>query len=50
VATAKGLSSNQAIDTLPADCAPYFENNRSFLVQHVTDPLDAEAKNPTERQ
>jgi hypothetical protein len=40
---------NQAIDTLPADLRAYFESNRSFLVQHVTDPLDAEAKNPTER-
>jgi len=36
---------NQAIETLPADLRAYFENNRSFLVQHVTDPLDAEAKN-----
>src|SRR6266446_8870203 len=40
---------NQAIDTLPADLRSFFENNRSFLVQHVTDPLDAEAKNPAER-
>src|SRR5260370_7664514 len=40
---------NQAIDTLPADLRAYFENNRSFLVQHVTDPLDADAKNPTHR-
>src|SRR5690348_6213995 len=41
---------NQAIDTLPADLRSFFENNRSFLVQHVTDPLDAEAKNPAERR
>ncbi len=40
---------NQAIDTLPADLRSFFENNRSFLVQHVTDPLDAEAKNPADR-
>ena len=40
---------NQAIDTLPADLRSFFGNNRSFLVQHVTDPLDAEAKNPAER-
>src|SRR5260370_36493668 len=37
---------NQAISTVPADLRAYLENNRSFLVQHVTDPLDAEAKNP----
>ena len=40
---------NQAIDTLPGDLRAYFENQRSFLVQHVTDPLDAEAKTPTDR-
>ncbi|HLZ90292.1 MAG TPA: hypothetical protein VKQ28_01155 [Candidatus Acidoferrum sp.] len=40
---------NQAIDTLPGDLRAYFENNRSFLVQHVTDPLDAEAKAPLQR-
>jgi len=40
---------NQAIDTLPGDLRAYFENNRSFFVQHVTDPLDAEAKTPVER-
>jgi hypothetical protein len=40
---------NQAIDTLPADLRAYFETNRLFIVQHVTDPLDAEAKNPAAR-
>src|SRR5258707_11366705 len=40
---------NQAIDTLPGDLRAYFENNRSFFVQHVTDPLDTEAKTPAER-
>lgn len=39
---------NQAVDTLPLDLRSYFEANRSFLVQHVTDPLDTEAKNPAE--
>src|SRR4051794_21526094 len=40
---------NQAIDTLPGDLRAYFENQRSFMVQHVTDPLEADAKNPTNR-
>jgi hypothetical protein len=40
---------NKAIDTLPADLHAFFEANRSFLVQHVTDPLDAEVKTPAER-
>ena len=37
---------NQAIDTLPSDIRLFFENNRAFLVQHVTDPLEAEGKTP----
>jgi len=40
---------NKAIDTLPPDLRPYFEANRAFLVQHVTDPLDAAAKTAAER-
>lgn len=40
---------NQAIDTLPPEIRGFFEANRSFLVQHVTDPLDAMSKSPAER-
>jgi hypothetical protein len=40
---------NQAINTLPGDLRTYFENNRAFFVQHVTDPLDNEAKTPAAR-
>jgi hypothetical protein len=43
---------NKAIDTLPIEnpeIRAFFENNRNFLLQHVTDPLDAMAKNPAER-
>ena len=40
---------NKAIDTLPPDIRSFFEANRSDLVQHVTDPLDAETKTPAER-
>ena len=40
---------NQAIDTLPYDLRGYFEANRSFLLQHVTDTLEAETKTPAER-
>src|SRR5256885_14309861 len=40
---------NQAIDTLPADLRAYFENQRSFIVQHVSDPLDSEVKTPGDR-
>jgi hypothetical protein len=41
---------NKAIETLPDEVRPYFESNRQFLVQHVTDSLDAEGKNPAERR
>jgi hypothetical protein len=43
---------NKAIETLPADNADiraFFESNRNFLLEHVTDPLDAIAKTPSER-
>jgi hypothetical protein len=40
---------NQAIDTLPSEIRYFFEANRSFLLQHVTDPLEAIEKTPSER-
>jgi hypothetical protein len=40
------LEVNKAIDTLPPDLRPWFEANRPYLSQHVTDPLNALAKNP----
>src|SRR5437868_15427654 len=40
---------NKAVDTLPGDIRAFFEENRGTLLQHVTDPLDAIAKNPLER-
>lgn len=41
---------NKAVDTLPADVRFFFEASRGSLLQHVTDPLDALAKNPTEKR
>jgi len=43
---------NKAIETLPADnreLRDFFESNRTFLLQHVTDPLDTLAITPAER-
>jgi hypothetical protein len=40
---------NKAIDTLPFDLRTYFDANRAFLLQHVTDPLDLVQKTPFER-
>jgi len=42
---------SQAIDTLPPEIRGYFETNRAFLLQHVSDPLDAPtAKSNAERR
>ena len=35
--TADRLVTNKAVDTLPPEMQPFFQANRQFLVQHVTD-------------
>jgi hypothetical protein len=40
---------NKAIDTLPSNVRDFFDANRPFLVQHVTDPNDAAASTSAER-
>ena len=40
---------NKAVDTLPQGIRDFFDTNRSFLLQHVTDPLDVIAETPAER-
>jgi hypothetical protein len=40
---------NQAIDTLPGEVRYFFESSRSLLLPHVTDPLEAIEKTPSER-
>jgi hypothetical protein len=47
---AQKLVVNKAIDTLPPDLRYFFEANRSFLAQHVTDPLQKMATDPAERR
>lgn len=37
---------SKAIETLPPEMRPFFEANRDYLAQHVTDSLDALARNP----
>jgi len=41
---------NQAIDTLPQEIRYYFDANRSFLLEHVNDPVELAAKTPSERR
>jgi hypothetical protein len=48
--SAHRLAINKALDSLPPELRPWFEANRSFLVQHVTDPLTALQRNPSERR
>jgi hypothetical protein len=48
-ANAQKIVVNKAVDTLPPDVRAFFDGNRAFLVLHVTDPLDAEAKTSTEK-
>ncbi len=40
------LITSKAVDTLPEEMVPFFQANRQFLVQHVTDA--ASAKNPAD--
>jgi hypothetical protein len=47
---AERLITNKAVDTLPEEMRPFFQANRQFLVQHVTEPTEAEVKNPSERR
>jgi hypothetical protein len=42
---AERLVANKAVDTLPAEMSSFFLNNRRYLVQHITDPLEAGAQN-----
>jgi hypothetical protein len=48
-ANAQRVIVGKAIDTLPPDLRPFFDDSRSYLALHVADPLDAEAKTPTEK-
>ena len=41
---------DKAVDTLPDEIRPFFQANRQFLIQHVTDPVESEAKNPAEQR
>jgi hypothetical protein len=43
-ANAERLVTNKAVDTLPSEMGTFFEANRQYLVQHVTDAGDLDAK------
>lgn len=46
---AQRLIISHAVDTLPYEMRPFFETNRTFLIQHVNDSLNLIDKNPNER-
>jgi hypothetical protein len=48
-ANAQKIVVNKAVDTLPPDLRAFFDANRSFLVLHVADPLEAESRTPSEK-
>lgn len=41
---------DKAVDTLPDEIRPFFQANRQFLIQHVTDPVESETRNPAEQR
>lgn len=43
------LVNKWAVETLPPDIRPFFEANRSFLIDHANDPNDWIKKDPYER-
>jgi len=45
-ANGQRLITNRAVDTLPPDVQPYFDANRQFILQHVTDTLEFLDKTP----
>ena len=47
--SAQRLIVNRAVDTLPYELRPFFENNRKFLIDHVNDPLGLIVQHPWER-
>jgi len=47
---AQRLIVSHAVDTLPNDLRPFFENHRAFLIHHVNDSLNRIDQNPSERQ
>jgi hypothetical protein len=47
---AQRLIVGRAVDSLPSEIRPFFETNRSFLVQHVNDTLNQLDKKPNERR
>ena len=47
--SAQRLVVNRAVDTLPYELRPFFENNRKFLMDHVDDSLGLIDQHPWER-
>jgi hypothetical protein len=46
--SAERMIVDKAVDTLPDEMLPFFLANRGYLMQHVTDPLESEARTPAD--
>ncbi|MGD1212768.1 MAG: hypothetical protein ABR973_15615 [Candidatus Acidiferrales bacterium] len=46
---AERLIANKAVDTLPDEMQVFFGANRQFLVRHITDPDQSDARNPADQ-
>jgi len=45
--SAERLIANKAVDTLPEEMLPFFEANRQFIVEHVTEPVGVQPEDHT---
>jgi len=45
-ASAEKLVASKAVDTLPPEIRGYFEANKDFISQHVSEPMDSLEKHP----
>jgi len=43
---ARRLITDKAVDTLPDEMLPFFQSNRSFLIQHTNEVAESEARKP----
>ncbi len=43
---AERIITDKAVETLPDEMVPFFQANRAYLIQHVSDPAAADAKSP----
>ncbi|MGA2509277.1 MAG: hypothetical protein ABSG27_03540 [Candidatus Acidiferrales bacterium] len=48
--SAERIIVDKAVDTLPDEILPFFQANRTYLIQHVNDAAESEARVPAEQR